>query len=345
MEVSPSHEIPHHKLLITMNSFNKNEIFRIVVPSLLAMMLFAFTLFGIALPASQKNLLHQKQLMLVDLVHTACSTLEYYDAQVKEGKTSLAEAQNLAKEQIRGLHYGPDHKNYYWINDMQPRMIMHPYRPDLEQQDLSTFSDASGKHLFTEFVQVVQKDGAGFVPYMWQLNDDPQHIGSKLSYVKLFQPWGWVIGTGVYLDDVHSEIAQISKKLIYISLAILLFIACISFFIIDQQVKNLRQRQIAEAEVERYRQNLEKLVQERTEELQLAQSKIKILNGFLPICSNCKKIRDDKGYWNQIESYIRDHSEAEFTHGICPVCAKKLYPELNLSNVFPAESTGTSGQK
>jgi len=67
-------------------------------------------------------------------------------------------------------------------------------------------------------------------------------------------------------------------------------------------------------------------------ELQGAFSKINILKGFLPICASCKKIRDDKGYWNQIESYIRDHSEATFSHGICPECAKKFYPDLNLSN-------------
>jgi signal transduction histidine kinase len=327
-----------------MSTFSKTESFKIIIPSLLAMLLFIIAIFGVALPASRKNLLNQKQLMLVELVHTVCSTLEHYDVQVKEGRISLTRAKELAKEQIRSLHYGPDHKNYYWINDLQPRMIMHPYCPELEQQDLSTFSDKSGKHLFTEIVQVIQKNGAGFVPYMWQFNDDPQHIGSKLSYVKLFQPWGWVIGTGVYLDDVHSEIKDISKKLFYISLAILLFIACISFFIIYQQVKNLRRRQSAEVEVERYRQNLEKLVEERTEELQLAQSKIKILNGFLPICSHCKKIRDDKGYWNQIESYIRDHSEAEFTHGICPSCAKELYPDLDLSKIFSTKSTETREQ-
>ena len=63
-------------------------------------------------------------------------------------------------------------------------------------------------------------------------------------------------------------------------------------------------------------------------ELQQAMSKIKTLSGLLPICASCKKIRDDKGYWNQIESFIRDHSEAEFSHGICPECAKKLYPDI-----------------
>jgi len=69
---------------------------------------------------------------------------------------------------------------------------------------------------------------------------------------------------------------------------------------------------------------------ENNRKLEDALSQVKLLSGFLPICSSCKRIRDDKGYWNQIESYIRDHSEAEFSHGICPECAKKLYPEINL---------------
>ena len=64
-------------------------------------------------------------------------------------------------------------------------------------------------------------------------------------------------------------------------------------------------------------------------ELQMALNKVKTLSGMLPICASCKKIRDDKGYWNQIESYVRDHSEAEFTHGICPECSDRLYPELS----------------
>jgi hypothetical protein len=63
-------------------------------------------------------------------------------------------------------------------------------------------------------------------------------------------------------------------------------------------------------------------------ELKDALSKVKTLSGLLPICASCKKIRDDRGYWNQIESYIRDRSEAEFSHSICPECAKKLYPEI-----------------
>jgi PAS domain S-box-containing protein len=64
-------------------------------------------------------------------------------------------------------------------------------------------------------------------------------------------------------------------------------------------------------------------------ELKAAQARVKVLDGLLPICASCKKIRDDKGYWNRLESYIHEHSEAHFTHGVCPTCSRKLYPELH----------------
>lgn len=72
----------------------------------------------------------------------------------------------------------------------------------------------------------------------------------------------------------------------------------------------------------------EALLVERNKELVVLLSEVKQLRGIIPICAHCKKIRDDKGYWHQVESYVRDHSEAEFSHSICPVCIKKLYPEF-----------------
>ena len=75
------------------------------------------------------------------------------------------------------------------------------------------------------------------------------------------------------------------------------------------------------------RKRAEKAKEDLIGELQNALEEVNLLSGFLPICASCKKIRDDKGYWNQIESYLREHSEVEFSHGICPDCAQKLYPE------------------
>lgn len=88
---------------------------------------------------------------------------------------------------------------------------------------------------------------------------------------------------------------------------------------IDKCAENIGQRNLAR----QFQAEREALLFE----LQAALEKVKLLSGFLPICASCKKIRDDSGYWQQIESYIRDHSEAEFSHGICPDCARKLYPD------------------
>jgi PAS domain S-box-containing protein len=84
-------------------------------------------------------------------------------------------------------------------------------------------------------------------------------------------------------------------------------------------VHDISERRMLEVERERLILRLEKALDE-----------IKTLKGILPICASCKKIRDDRGYWQQIESYIRDHSDAEFSHGLCPDCAKKLYPDIKL---------------
>ena len=100
--------------------------------------------------------------------------------------------------------------------------------------------------------------------------------------------------------------------------------------ILKQVAEIKKELSLAQREIER-RKALEKEREKLIGELQQALSEIKTLQGFLPICANCKKIRDDEGYWQQIEAYIEDRSNAQFSHSICPECAKKLYPELNLS--------------
>ena len=86
--------------------------------------------------------------------------------------------------------------------------------------------------------------------------------------------------------------------------------------------EKLREEDVQRRQVQEER---EKLIGE----LQEALAKVKTLSGFIPICASCKKIRDDKGYWNQIEAYLSAHSEMEFSHSVCPDCARKLYPELS----------------
>ncbi len=94
-------------------------------------------------------------------------------------------------------------------------------------------------------------------------------------------------------------------------------------------LKPFEERELhAAIEMALYKHKAEEERERLIRELENALAEIKTLRGIIPICSSCKKIRDDEGYWHQVEVYIRDHSEAEFSHGICPECAKKLYPEI-----------------
>jgi len=111
-------------------------------------------------------------------------------------------------------------------------------------------------------------------------------------------------------------------------LIVLIIVSCLAFFteIINYNAL-LRTQEELRKNIE-LRETLEDKVIERTKELKEHIDHIKVLKGLLPICASCKKIRDDNGYWNQLEVYIRDHSEIQFSHSICPACAQKLYPEL-----------------
>jgi methyl-accepting chemotaxis protein len=103
---------------------------------------------------------------------------------------------------------------------------------------------------------------------------------------------------------------------------------------IDKMRQNLLHeligRKKAEAQLQEHLDNLEKTVEKRTADLQAARSEVKTLSGLLPICMHCKKIRDDQGYWKQMETYIHEHSDAQFSHSICRECAEKFYPDLDI---------------
>ena len=116
-------------------------------------------------------------------------------------------------------------------------------------------------------------------------------------------------------------------KLSYYSILIIPSFLLIAVIVLSAKAnKAIIKHNTAEEELIQYHDNLENVIRDRTAELTEALDKVKMLSGFLPICASCKKIRDDKGYWKQIEEYIREHSEAEFSHGICPECKDSLYP-------------------
>jgi PAS domain S-box-containing protein len=219
---------------------------RILLPVLLTVVLFVGTIFLLILPILQDRMMNDKREMIRELTETAWSVLDGYRKQEISGQMSPADARGQAVEELRRLRYGPESKDYFWINDMHPYLIMHPYRPDLEGKDISGFSDPSGKKLFVEFVKTVKSGGAGYVDYQWQWKDDPLRIVPKISYVKGFDPWGWIIGTGIYVEDVRAEIAAITRRLTAVCLAILLLIIGLSGYVISQSAASQRRQRLAD---------------------------------------------------------------------------------------------------
>jgi len=184
----------------------------------------------------------QKQIELRHLTELALGILKEEHALVQKGGITDADAQKRALARVATLRYG--NNDYFWVNDMHPRMVMHPMRPEMNGNDISTFKDPNGKALFVDFVNVVKKDGAGFVPYEWPKPgfDKPQ---PKLSYVAGFAPWNWVIGTGVYIDDLNAQTwASTQRSLLAAGLMLLLTIA-VSIVVARSITKPLRRMTVA----------------------------------------------------------------------------------------------------
>ena len=205
---------------------------KIILPVSFTVILFGLTIFLLLLPLIEEKLMDGKREMIRELTESSWSILAAHAQEESNGLLSRKEAQAAAIDNLRRLRYGPELKDYFWINDMHPRIVMHPYRPDLEGKDISGFTDPNGKHLFVEFVKIVKAKSAGYVDYEWQWKDDPNRIVPKISYVKGFEPWGWIVGTGIYVEDVRAEIASITRKLSLICLGILSFIVALSVYIV-----------------------------------------------------------------------------------------------------------------
>lgn len=219
---------------------------RVLIPLFLTYLIFAFSVFMVFIPQQEEQLLNHKKETILYLTDSTLSLLKEYDARVREGKISLENARMEAISQIRNLRYGITGKDYFWINDMTPVMIMHPYRPDLEGENLTYLQDANGNYPFMAMVETVLKNGGGYVNYFWQWRDLPEKVVPKLSYVKGFAPWGWIVGTGLYEDDIQMEIDAISKNLMEIFGAVFLFILLLSIYITIQVFRMEQHKNTAE---------------------------------------------------------------------------------------------------
>ena len=162
-------------------------------------------------------LLQMSQIMRADigaktreLVETATSVVAHFEAEEKAGRLTRDQAKAAAAAALRGMRYAG--QEYFFVHDLRPTMVMHPFSPQLEGKDLSETKDPSGLKIFVTMADVVRAKGEGFVEYSWPKPGKDSPV-PKVSYVKGFAPWGWVIGSGVYVDQIQDAIFAMALKL------------------------------------------------------------------------------------------------------------------------------------
>ncbi len=154
--------------------------------------------------AAEAGGLYSYQGQLKNAVDLAVSIIAGID---KKGFYNIKISKDQGYQNVKLLRYGPENKDYFFIIDENSEMVMHPFKPDLEGQDLSKLKDPGGKLFFAEMVKVCKEKGEGFVTYQWPLPGSDE-LAPKISYVRMYKPWGWIVGTGVYLDHTNHALLK-----------------------------------------------------------------------------------------------------------------------------------------
>lgn len=200
---------------------------------LVGIVIFGLIVLSISSLSNQYQALKNEQyLKTKNVVETAYSTIKHYAALEQNQTLTRQQAQSQAIASIRSLRY--DDTNYFWINNYQPAMVMHPIKPALEGKDLTNNKDPDGTPLFVEMVSVVKQSGEGYVPYKWPKpgNDNPV---DKIAFVKGFDQWQWIIGSGVYLDNIDSAFSQ-QRTIIIINVVIMIIVVVLFSYFIGRSI-------------------------------------------------------------------------------------------------------------
>ncbi|NIZ03032.1 methyl-accepting chemotaxis protein [Thalassospira lucentensis] len=177
----------------------------------------------------KSNMLEDRKTKTRDLVEVAITTAEYYHDRELAGEMTAEEAQKTAAAVISNMRYAGG-TNYFFAFDDTPTMVFHGLKPDLAGRDLRNAKDGAGKKHYIAFVEMAKKNGQGFVDYTFK---DPDISGTraKLSFVKEFKPWNWIIATGIYIDDVNAVFMRSLMVMSGVAAAVLLVVVAVALMI------------------------------------------------------------------------------------------------------------------
>jgi PAS domain S-box-containing protein len=220
--------------------------FRNVLILVVTTVALATLVFVLLVPHVRQRLIAVKKGALADLTEMAVGILAHYDRLAAEGQMTMAEAQQAALAHLRGIRFGTENQGYFWINDRSPRLLMHPHRTELEGRDVGELTDADGQRIFADGVAAAAgPEGAGFITYRWPVPQDAAPALPKISHMRLYPPWGWIVGGGAYLQDIDRQIAGLKTRLALGGLAVTVVVGLIVALLTWEAVKTERSRRSA----------------------------------------------------------------------------------------------------
>jgi methyl-accepting chemotaxis protein len=220
--------------------FKLNIQWKVLLTSASVAVAFLVVIIAVILPGMQNSLMTEKETKTKEHVQSAYNIVDNYYKQSQAGAITEGAARSAAMTAVSALRYGDDNSGYFWISDLDAYMVMHPNKPEMNGTDQSGYKDPNGKAIFVDMATIVKKDGQGFYNYMWQYGTDTKRIEQKTSYVKGFQAWGWVIGTGIYTVDVNELVSSLRNKYMIIGGIVALACLALAFFISRIIAKNVK---------------------------------------------------------------------------------------------------------
>lgn len=208
---------------------------KILILTLTPFIIFNIVMLGMNFNATKSALIKEKQNEIKDVITASMAVLDTLEKKIQKKEITKEEAHKFAASYLGTMRYGTEGNDYIWVNDFAPNMIIHPSKK-LEGKSMSAFKDKAGKPLFIEIVKVAKDKGQGYIDYLWVSKKDANKTSPKLSYIQAFKPWGWILGTGIYLDDVDDYVFNLLVKDAVVTLGTLFVIAFIISLVIKTGV-------------------------------------------------------------------------------------------------------------
>ena len=244
----------------SLNPIRNKIVLGTILPFIVTSVIFVSALFFVIIPMTRRIHIDKEKLAVRNLVLTVWQTLDFYHSLAASGVITEEQARDFAREHIRNLRYGSDMQNYFWIIDMRGNVVLNPYSSNLEGMNHSMLRDIDGKYFIQEFIEAARQDDGAFVQYKWQFMGSPGVIEDKVSFVRRYRKWDWVVGTGLYLDEVNRSVGLMSTGMVLLTFMILMAISAMSFYVVRNFMKSERVRSKITSEARRTESKIRQMI-------------------------------------------------------------------------------------